>query len=106
MNVFYHSWVRPSSYVVFAEIVISQVWSYCVIFTACRPIEAFWNSRVTDAVCNPPHYFLANQYLAIATDIIMFFLPMPVVWNLKMRWKQKLLLLGLFSLGFLYIPRL
>jgi len=103
MNVFYHSWVRPASYVVFGAIIITHVWAYYVIFSACRPIQAFWDPSTPDAVCNPPQYFLANQYLAIATDFIMFFLPLPVVWTLKVRWKQKVLLMSLFALGFLYV---
>jgi hypothetical protein len=101
VSIFYHSWVRPASYVIFGILILSHIWAFYTIFSACVPIEAFWDMTIQGAVCQPQAYFLANQYLSIAIDLIMFFLPIPVVYGLKIRWKQKCLLLFLFTLGFL-----
>jgi len=100
VSIFYHSWVRPASFVVLAIIALVQVWQYYVLFSACVPLKAFWDITVRGR-CHPQVYFLSNQYLAIACDFLVFLLPIPVVAQLKIRLRQKILVLWLFALGFL-----
>lgn len=79
---------------------ISQI--LVTVFT-CIPIEGLWDTTV-NAVCNPigPD---AQFYMAsvgnIVTDIIILLLPIPVVWKLKLRKPQKVVLLVVFGIGFL-----
>ncbi|CAK7218925.1 hypothetical protein SBRCBS47491_003671 [Sporothrix bragantina] len=98
--VFPYSWVRSVSVFLIAVVAASQIWMTYVIFTACTPIQAFWDFTIVGATCHPQIYWLANQYQLIATDFLIFLLPLPVVWRLKVRPGQKLLLVFIFAMGF------
>lgn len=67
----------------------------------CKPIRAFWDKEVTDAKCIP---VLTNQLAAgissVLLDLWLLLLPLPMLWRLDMKWKRKLLLLGLFFVGY------
>ncbi len=91
------------SYSILTVVVLSNVWVAYVIFSACTPLEAFWDTTIMPAVCHPMAFWLSNQYLFITTDFLIFLLPIPVVWALKVRMGQKMLLVFLFTMGFLYV---
>lgn len=46
-----------------------------------------------------PFYF-ALAGTSIGLDLIIIALPLPVLWKLQLRLKQKIILAGLFTLGF------
>lgn len=70
------------------------------IFT-CDPVSGFWR-RDIESVCTPslPLWYI-NAGGNILTDVILFALPIPIVWKLQMPRSQRLSLLGVFCLGFL-----
>lgn len=44
--------------------------------------------------------------LNIFTDVVLATLPVPVVWNLQMKLKLRLYVIGILSLGYLFVePR-
>ena len=42
-----------------------------------------------------------NSIGNIVSDFIILLLPIPVVWRLQLRLKQKFAVMGIFGLGFL-----
>lgn len=84
-------------------------WSFASVFLTifqCTPIKASWNKGVKNYTCLDSNA-LWYQYavLDIATDIPILLLP---VWNLvhlQMSQRKKILLLGLFSLGSVYVEQ-
>jgi len=70
------------------------------IFT-CTPIKGFWDKSI-ESTCIPnlPQWYI-NAAGNIITDIAVFCLPLPAIWKLNLAKPQKLLLLGIFCLGFL-----
>lgn len=79
-------------------------WSLSQIFVGifiCQPVAKFWNDSL-DGHCIPnlPQWYI-NAAGNIATDIAVFVLPLPVLGHLHLPKQQKLILLGIFSLGFL-----
>lgn len=48
--------------------------------------------------------------LAISTDLLIFIVPIPAIWPLKLPRRQKVVLVGIFTIGFLSVypvlPRL
>lgn len=68
---------------------------------SCKPISGFWRTDI-GAVCLPslPVWYL-NAAGNIVTDVIIFALPVPIVWKLQMPRSQRLSLIGVFCLGFL-----
>jgi hypothetical protein len=67
----------------------------------CTPIAGFWD-RSIPAKCIPnlPFWYI-NAAGNIATDVAIFVLPLPVIRGLKLGQTQRLVLIGIFSLGFL-----
>lgn len=69
-----------------------------VIFS-CSPIRKFWD-RDMPGTCIPnlPLWYI-NAAGNVATDLAIFVLPLPVLKNLNLPRPQKILLMGIFSLG-------
>ncbi|KAM6514584.1 hypothetical protein FSOLCH5_008822 [Fusarium solani] len=66
----------------------------------CQPIHGFWDKTV-DAKCipNQPQWYI-NAAGNIATDVMVFLLPIPAIRSLRLPRTQKFILAGIFSLGF------
>ncbi|TDZ44949.1 hypothetical protein CTRI78_v009212 [Colletotrichum trifolii] len=85
-------------------IVVVGAWStsqlLIAIFT-CFPVEGFWDKTI-QAKCIPsqPQWYV-NAAGNIVSDVAVFTLPLPIFWHLSLPRKQKMLLMGIFSLGFL-----
>lgn len=95
--------MRNQKLMVFIIVIIS-VWSLALLFIAiapCRPVSGFWKPDIK-ATCIPnlPLWYI-NAAGNIVTDIVIFALPIPVVWKLKMPRPERLSLIGVFCLGFL-----
>lgn len=93
---------------------------FCAIFT-CIPIDAYWNlpkKAFAKCINQDAYVFLqygctkrlmncrmyhANAGLNIATDILVAALPVRSLWTLQIPKKQKIVLLLVFTLGWLYV---
>lgn len=75
-----------------------------VIIFSCNPIAASWDLALaalpTTTCVNRPKNYLAQASLNIISDIFIVLLPAPLVWKLQMPLRQRLSLIGVFSLGF------
>lgn len=78
---------------------ISQV---LVEMFICTPIEKFWMGDAVDGRCIPnyPQWYI-NAGGNIMTDIAVFLIPLPTIWKLNLQRSQRIILLGIFCLGFL-----
>lgn len=84
--------------------VIVAGWCISVILVeifSCSPIKKFWMPRIPGH-CVPkyPRWYF-NAAGNITTDIIVFTLPLPVISKLNLAKGHKIVLLGIFCLGFL-----
>jgi hypothetical protein len=73
-------------------------------FLVCRPIAFNWDQTIPGGHCADP----AAPYIAIHTsnlviDVIIAFLPAPVLWNLQMRTNKKIAIIAMFSVGAMYV---
>ncbi|ETS73970.1 hypothetical protein PFICI_13836 [Pestalotiopsis fici W106-1] len=85
--------------------VLVMAWSIgqvILILVNCVPIAGNWDPNI-DAKCMtlPETYGIWMTSAGnLATDVIILILPIPVVWNLNLKKKPKLILRGVFCLGF------
>ena len=88
---------------IIAMIVIGA-WAFAqvlIMLLICRPIQGLWDKSVpAECMPNVPQIYV-NAGGNIITDIAIFLLPMPAIKHLNLKRPQKILLFGLFSLGFL-----
>lgn len=96
----YH-YARRATQAMIAIVVLSHLWVVATVVTTCIPLDAFWDPTVKPTYCHPQQVWWANTGLNIATDFLIFVIPLPVIWQLQMPARQKILLLVLFALGFL-----
>ncbi|KAI6377156.1 hypothetical protein MCOR25_002652 [Pyricularia grisea] len=78
-------------------------WCFSFVLVAifqCTPISDFWSSAPTrNCIPNFP-YWKVQGFGHITTDVLVFTLPLPALYQLQINKTQKLVLMGIFSLGF------
>lgn len=95
-------WAWWTARMIMGFVVISNVWTIGSVLTACIPLRAYWDTAARNgALCQSEQIWWFNNGLHVATDFFIFALPLPVIWNLQLPWRQKLAVVVLFALGFL-----
>ncbi|KAK3943360.1 hypothetical protein QBC46DRAFT_377642 [Diplogelasinospora grovesii] len=100
LTIFTFEWARRACYLVLAIVVISNMWATIAVFTACIPLQAFWDRTVIATYCQSEASWWANTGLAVGTDLLIFLLPIPMVLPLKLPRRQKVVVVGIFAVGF------
>jgi len=100
--------LRKMRIIVLAALSIIGCWclsQLLVVIFNCNPIHKFWKPE-TPGTCIPnlPFWYI-NAAGNIVTDVAIFILPLPVLSSLNLRKAQKLVLMGIFSLGFFVSSR-
>lgn len=54
VHLFAFLWLRRTAQVVMAIVVISNIYLVCIIFTACIPLQAYWDMTVPHTYCESP----------------------------------------------------
>ena len=80
------------------------VWAYSiagilVVIFQCHPINAAWDLAIRGNCINLPLAAIGVGGINCAVDIITLCLPIPLVWQLQMKRKWKIQLIGIFLLG-------
>ncbi len=68
----------------------------------CVPAQKLWEMKNPGHCVSKYKYFLGTAIPEVLTDFIILAMPLPYVWNLQMKLRQKLLLSIVFILGGLY----
>ncbi|KAK0730871.1 hypothetical protein B0H67DRAFT_639320 [Lasiosphaeris hirsuta] len=96
--------IRHMRRVVIAALTFVSLWSISelpITIFNCVPIEKFWLADSAPETCIPNLLFWYHNTAGnILTDVIVFVLPLPALGGLNLRKSQKIMLLGIFSLGF------
>jgi hypothetical protein len=67
---------------------------------ACQPIARMWDVTITEGFClNLPSLYIAIAVSNIASDVVLFFLPLPMVVKLHIPLRQKIGLFFIFGIG-------
>ncbi|KAK6540232.1 hypothetical protein TWF694_009048 [Orbilia ellipsospora] len=89
---------------IYATLIFVAAWTICwtfLIIFQCVPVSAYWRFPRSGDKCislqNQLH--LLHGSTNLITDVLILLLPIPTVWSLKMPTRQKLTLIGVFSLG-------
>lgn len=67
----------------------------------CTPISRAWNEAIAGTCINITKFWYANASFSIATDAIILFLPMPIIYSLRLPINQRMALMFVFALGIL-----
>ncbi|KID96544.1 UbiD family decarboxylase, partial [Metarhizium majus ARSEF 297] len=72
---------------VLMEILYLGVW--------CRPFSQYW-AVPPDSTTN---HLITNAVLNISSDMMIILIPMPIFLQSRLKWRKKLILVGVFALG-------
>ncbi|WQF79207.1 hypothetical protein CDEST_04221 [Colletotrichum destructivum] len=89
--------------ILLAVVIVSHAWIIVSILTTCVPLQASWRWDPTDppVYCHPPPVFWGNVCLHLATDFLIFLLPLPIISSMRLPRRQKTGLYFVFCLAFL-----
>ncbi|KAF5724170.1 integral membrane protein [Fusarium mundagurra] len=88
----------------FYGLVIMVAWTITIAFLntlICVPVAKFWNSALDGHCIDPLTVWYVMAGFNLVTDITVFCMPLPVIGSLNLPKKQKVMLLAIFSIGFL-----
>lgn len=80
--------------------IVYNIVGFAVQMTTCVPLQKLWEPNLY-GTCHSLALAWAFVGLHVSTDFIIFALPIPIVATIIMSPRQKILLVVLFSLGFL-----
>lgn len=87
-------------------LVACTLWVVPSAFIFCIPVHAFWSLslEIRHAKCLPiSKVWYINGSIQILTDLVILFLPMPLIYPLKLPWRQKAGVMLVFSVGVWYV---
>jgi hypothetical protein len=83
------------------------VWTVAGIvggMTVCLPLSKNWDPEAPIWTCENRLWFWMGHGIAhVITDILIFIMPMPLLKTLPLPPLHKVVLIGVFSLGFLFV---
>jgi hypothetical protein len=72
----------------------------CVVFS-CIPVQAAWDITIVGAKCIPTRsIYLGGSVPNVILDLVLVIMPLPHVWRLHAPVAQRIVLAGMFALGF------
>ncbi|KAB5566560.1 hypothetical protein GE09DRAFT_1171632 [Coniochaeta sp. 2T2.1] len=92
-------WTARSAIVFIALWVLATIITGCLI---CQPFAMNWDQTIPGGHCGDQVLsFTVTGALNLVTDVMVLLLPLPYLYKLQMRLYKKLVLMGVFSVGFL-----
>jgi hypothetical protein len=74
------------------------------VATICLPISRNWDPREPISTCEQRFwYWLGHGIVHVITDLLIFIMPMPMLKMLPLPSLHKVVLMGVFGLGFLFV---
>ncbi|KAF2178168.1 hypothetical protein K469DRAFT_803823 [Zopfia rhizophila CBS 207.26] len=93
------SCISDTLYVCIGAVTLFGVPSTVLNISHCKPIQKAWQYGLPGTCINLRTFYVASNVLNVIFDIIIFVLPIPVVWKLKLPLRQRVLLVATFACG-------
>ena len=63
IHIFTFKWARLAGQILLAIVVVTNVYMLLVTFTACIPLQAYWDFTMERQYCHPPSIWWSNTGL-------------------------------------------
>jgi hypothetical protein len=101
LTIFTYTWSNLACRILLALVILAAIWTITVTATACIPLQAFWDLSIQGAYCHKTDMWWVNTGFHVVTDFAIFLVPLPQIGTMRIPKKQKIILIILFSLGFM-----
>ena len=86
---------------IWSIVIFYLVQTFFTIFQ-CNPRQKIWNKLITTGHCYDIYAMdKATGVFNVISDFVILVLPMSSIWRLQMALRKKLLISGVFAVGFL-----
>ncbi|PLB49360.1 hypothetical protein P170DRAFT_182674 [Aspergillus steynii IBT 23096] len=86
--------------VVIVAVVCNQLIFTFLLLFACRPIAKQWDMTIPGKCINTVASYYALAGTSLGFDLLIIALPLPVLWGLRLRLRQRIALLVIYAVGF------
>ena len=69
----------------------------------CVPVDEAWEIALTTNCLSQTSMLEGQAIFNLISDVTIILLPMPIIWSLHMQLRRRILLLGVFTVGFVYV---
>ncbi|KAK0388882.1 hypothetical protein NLU13_5125 [Sarocladium strictum] len=86
--------------------VFVMAWVVCITFLfifICVPVQKLWYPLLPGRCIDQVATWIANAASTILTDLIILLMPLPQLWRLRLKKREKIGLTFAFSLGFFVV---
>lgn len=94
-------WFRRALYFLAFLLVAFLIACPIVAVAGCHPVSYYWNKNQQGSCINEVEFYRGNGIANVILDFIIFCLPVPMTLRLNTTVRQKLIISGIFILGFL-----
>lgn len=99
MRIFISRSFKISAHIVLAVVISYGIAGVAATIFQCIPIAGSWDKSV-DATCiNSDMFWVANAILNILTDVMVLALPIPSIFGLQLKRRERFMLCLIFLLG-------
>ena len=91
--------VRYGSVTLMVIVIANELQCIVVDLLLCRPIRASWDITIDRQCGNILKAEISSAVINMILDIVVTFLPLPVIWQLQLPQHKKWALTGAFSVG-------
>ncbi|KAK8135070.1 hypothetical protein PG984_007082 [Apiospora sp. TS-2023a] len=96
-------WYRRATWATMGIVGVYSIIMICCMAFACTPVVKIWRPNVRGTCLDRRALYTASASMNTLTDIMLFVLPIPMVYGLQMPIKRRLVALGVFAAGLLAI---
>ncbi|KAL2206744.1 hypothetical protein CC79DRAFT_1292489 [Sarocladium strictum] len=97
------SWFRRLTYWTIGLVVALMPIFLIVLWTQCNPPGDYWDFKDGHNCIDEGPPLMAQTTLSVITDLIVYVLPLPTLVGVRLPTFQRIVLLGVFSLGFIVV---
>ncbi|KAK4031575.1 hypothetical protein C8A01DRAFT_51393 [Parachaetomium inaequale] len=98
LRVLTHDYIRKVTWATIAIVTVYNAWGVAMFLGKCIPITKHWHPE-EEGYCHPVSVWWALTYLHIATDFMIWVIPIPVLATMTVPVRQKAALLFVFTVG-------
>lgn len=96
-------WMRKAVRCVAAWTLAWTVSTFFVLAFQCSPVHFFWERETIVGICiDADTFYFISGLLSTITIVVVFLLPLPIIWKLQVSNLRKLGLAFSFTTGALY----
>ncbi|EGS17171.1 uncharacterized protein CTHT_0064860 [Thermochaetoides thermophila DSM 1495] len=86
-------------------VILNNIAFFVVLFTQCIPLSSYWNlgPNHADDCLSEGSALIAHASFTVASDLLVWVLPLPALYQAKLPFSQRIALIVLFSFGLVVV---